>query len=369
MPDNPQPQQSEPPAPEAVAAESPCPKCGAALKLTPGANVLSCQYCGHQQKLLLQGAEVIEWDLEFSLAYGLGASAIRDWSSRKTARCSNCGAAFNLPPHQQLARCEYCLSAQLVRADLAANVLAPDTMRPFGITPEQARARFATWLEGQTAAPASFRQDLQVKDVHGVYVPFWLLDCEVAVTWSATRASLPGSARPARSAVHRYKLDDYAVCASLPLRQAHLGAARAMSLRPASGLVPVDERLFAGCTLESYSVDLATAWQEARSWFVHDAVKRCYEAEAREAVRDVRTTTVLGRRAYRLILLPAYLFTVRYDEREFTIVMDGRDGQVYSSPPVSVVATTLQVLNALAIAALVVALFTGMAFALVMCAG
>jgi DNA-directed RNA polymerase subunit RPC12/RpoP len=93
----------------------------------------------------------------------------------KEYHCNNCGAILITDAQTTATTCSFC-GAGVVLSDRLSGNLAPAQVIPFSISKEQAQEAFKKWCKKGLLTPGDFMTADRIKNITGIYVPFWLYD-------------------------------------------------------------------------------------------------------------------------------------------------------------------------------------------------
>lgn len=109
--------------------------------------------------------------------------------------CKNCGAILITDAQTTATTCSFCGAGVVISERLSGN-LAPVKVIPFTINKAQAQEAFKKWCKGGLLTPSDFMTADRIKNITGIYVPFWLYDVngrgEVAATCTRVRTYTVG---------------------------------------------------------------------------------------------------------------------------------------------------------------------------------
>ena len=146
-----------------------CPHCGADMTWDSVHGMLSCESCGHQMR-----AE----DYQTTSRQPDTSSKEDSVGDLQEYHCQNCGAVLLTDRETAATTCSFC-GAGVVLADRLSGAEAPVLVLPFSISKEQAMAAFKKWCRNGLLTPKGFMTANRVKNITGIYVPFWLYDVGV----------------------------------------------------------------------------------------------------------------------------------------------------------------------------------------------
>lgn len=171
-----------------------CPNCSAPLAYAPGADHVTCEYCGTELSIAdleafyaakeenaakAEEARQKKWDTD-----GAG----KEWSEDEAKilrafTCSSCGAEIVCDENTIATECCYCGNPTMI-AQRYDGALRPDYVIPFQKTKKDAQEAFRNFYKGKLLLPSNFVSQNRVDAIQGMYVPFWLFDSKVTATAS-----------------------------------------------------------------------------------------------------------------------------------------------------------------------------------------
>ncbi len=350
-----------------------CTSCGAELTFAAGTDKLHCEYCGSEQVIgeAAAAAPVLEHDLDAALA-DMPRRLVRDLVQGGTeVRCSSCGAQTVL--QGQAGSCPYCDSpVVLVNAAEQEEVIAPESVLPFKVTVEQARASFHRWVDGLWFAPNDLSERARADKIDGIYLPYWTFDARATTRYRGERGddytdteyytdsqgnrqsrTVTKTRWSSVSGTVRLTFDDVLVCGNAALPRDLIRQLEPWDL---GELRPFDPAYLSGFVAERYAVDLHSAWREGQERMderLRAAVKRDIGGD-RQRIHGMNTD--LADRRFKLCLLPLWISSFRYSGTVYRFLVNARTGEVAGKRPWSWIKIALAVLAALLVVGTVLAL-------------
>ena len=170
-----------------------CPNCGGAVRFDSSSQRMKCPYCdasfdvdelkSYEEEKQSGGQDRMEWD----------TSSGPKWEDDETENmavysCNSCGGEIIGDKSMGAASCPYCGSPVVIAGQFSGD-LRPDYIIPFKLDKDQAVASLKKHLTGKKLLPKIFKSQNHIEEVKGVYVPFWLFQCEAdaRMTYRATR--------------------------------------------------------------------------------------------------------------------------------------------------------------------------------------
>lgn len=329
----------------------PCKSCGADLVFEPGVNELKCPFCGHEEKIPQTAQEIKEYSFNDYLSKprsrGYGKTSGRD------VRCGGCGAVTHLDPSVRATTCAFC-GAPLLTDDQAAgpasdDVIAPEALVPFHITAAQAQEAFRKWISALWFAPNTLKQENHLRQLQGVYRPYWTYDAHTVSHWTGERGDYyyvteeyteyengkpvtrTRQVRRTRwtfvSGVYTEFFDDVLIPAGKTLDFA--------STYRLSALKPYAPEYLSGLGAERYVVSCEEGWGKAKEE-IADAIYSTVRAQIGGDEQRVHSVnTAYSGITYKHILLPLWLSSYRYGNKAYSFQVNGQTGEVGGARPYS----------------------------------
>jgi hypothetical protein len=292
-------------------------------------------------------------------------------------RCENCGAEVQVDPLQRSYICAFCESTYVV--ELPAGRVArqrPEFVIGFAVTREDAAGKFDAWIKkGGWFRPGDLRHAKVDDRLRGVYLPFWSFSMLARSRFSATigeywyrtetyttvqngktvtrtRRVRETEWWPLDGKYHRY-YSGYLVSGSRGLPQRY-----ADSIKPfqTAALKRYQPYFLAGWLAEEYSIEREKAEDLCRQEFERWVREHVEAFLPGDTSRGLDCQTEFSHVNSDLILLPVYLLTYRYQDKQYRFLINGQTGRVYGEKPLSWQRIALAVGIVLAIIALVVLL-------------
>jgi len=176
-----------------------CPGCGADMAFDSQTGMLRCASCGRTDNIDQMAGhkstsqpgdvsyEMNEEDVKAAnsaFEHDYADSSDADEPSKHATfneneateyHCNNCGAVLITDAQTTATTCSFCGSG-VVLGDRLSGALAPALVIPFSINKEQAQEAFKKWCKKGRLTPKDFMTADRIKNITGLYVPFWLYD-------------------------------------------------------------------------------------------------------------------------------------------------------------------------------------------------
>jgi len=343
-----------------------CPNCGADMAFDSQSGMLRCDSCGRTDNIeQMAGMKDLPRDVKVKYEMSdedkkAAKSAFNhDYAdpSDKDApsyhhtlsdseaheyHCNNCGAVIITDINTAATRCSFC-GAGVVLADRLSGVLAPSKVIPFSISKEQAQAAFVKWCRKGLLTPSDFMTADRIKNITGMYVPFWLFDMngrgEIDATCTRVRKYTQGEwIYTETSYYHVYRKVD------LNYNRVPCDASKKMDDKMMDKLEPYQYNnlkdfampYLAGFIAEKYDYtdeDLLPRIKN-RVYSYVDAYLRSTISGYSSVHINRKDINIIKRNAD-YTLMPVWMVCYDYRQTEHIFLMNGQTGKIIGKPPLS----------------------------------
>ncbi len=348
-----------------------CPACGAEAHWNAAKQALVCPYCGtgSPAELAEDGSLVKENDLAAALRR-VGSDQ-RGWQSERTSvRCQSCQAISVFSPDRVGQRCDFCGSPALVPVTETSAPIKPESQLPFLVSEPQVRDALKGWYRTRWFAPNKLKRWALTDTVHGVYLPYWTFDAQVAADWTAdagyyyyetqTYRDSQGKTQtrrvrkvrwvPAAGHVDHF-FDDEMVPGSKGVDPELLPKIEPF---PTKDLLPYDPGYLSGWVVEQYQIDLVAAAERSRKVMDGKLRSMCASQVPGDTHRNLRVSADYSKQTFKHILTPVWLVTFRYGRKVYQVLANGCTGKIAGRYPKSFWKIFFLVLAILAAAGVIV---------------
>lgn len=270
----------------------------------------------------------------------------------QTFTCANCGATTSFDAASQTLRCPFCGTQMATQTTGAAapTITAPRYVLPFKLDKDASGAKVRDWLGGSFFAPGDLKSRSALDRGQGTYVPFWRFDADTDSDWEGEVSQthtrqVPRTITNADGKQERRMVDEQYQTWH-PRKGSHTGhhrtfvcASQGLVQSEADQLMPFPEEamltfstdLLAGYAAEEPGIDERGAWEPGEN--------RIREMERGECDREVerltRVETRISNRQSAVCYLPVWLYTYRYEGKQFRVLVNGHTGEIVGDRPVS----------------------------------
>ena len=245
-------------------------------------------------------------------------------------RCTACGAELAVNGTETSTFCAYCGQATVVQ-DRVDDYLKPDYIIPFKVPRDDAERIIRTQLNKGFFVPKGIK-DFEVEKIRGIYVPFWLFDMHYS-----DRQFYKYSKKQGKTTVTRYEYFE----AKTFFKQLTLDASLNLNDDSSARLEPYDMR-----QLEEFDMAYLSGYYSDRfdvgvADITGNAVLRAGELFNEQAMKEIKHKTGklvkqdpdfnVSKTEY--ALLPAWFLSFKYDEKPYTILVNGQTGKMVGAVP------------------------------------
>ncbi len=333
-----------------------CPSCTGPLHFDGGTGRLQCDYCGsgydvaeiealYAQKDAAAAKNTQEtkekpqndWDIS-----GLNGDWGTDADGMRAYSCPSCGAELICDETTAATACPYCGNPSIVPGQFAGG-FKPDFVLPFRLSKDEAIEALKKHYRKKPLLPKAFSRTNHLAEIKGVYVPFWMFDGEAegGVCYHATRTHVHTSGDYEITETDHF---DIHRAGSVAFEKIPVDASSKMpddymdSVEPYdyAGLKPFSTAYLPGFLADKYDVSIEESRERADT--------RC-EGSLVEALRgtvngydscsETGRSIRLRRGKVHYALLPVWLLSTKWKDRDFLFAVNGQTGKLAGDLPVS----------------------------------
>ena len=331
-----------------------CPSCTATLPFDPTLQKWKCSYCGSEYTLEelekyenAKNADNSE-KTNPSNDVNLGEDSTIDVD---VYECQSCGAKILTDENTTATFCVYCGNTAIIKNRLTGT-LRPTKIIPFKNTKEEAIKTFVNYRKGKPFAPKDFSNKENIEKITGVYIPFWIYDCDVAASLEAVGKNI----KTWTSGDYQYtKTDTYKV-----LREGNMNYEKVPtdasskfdddimdSIEPFNynDLADFSMSYLSGFLSEKYDVEKSEAIERAKTRVVNSTNEKLKETIIGYSTYDVVSSNMnINLKDSNYILLPVWMLNINYRGKVRKFAMNGQTGKMVGDIPIApskVISTSL----------------------------
>ncbi|BAZ33167.1 hypothetical protein NIES4074_56770 [Cylindrospermum sp. NIES-4074] len=358
-----------------------CSGCGADLVFNPQKGMLKCEYCGQEQAV----AQTAEQPQERSYEEHLNHSQTHLEKLSQTAlelSCSQCGANIIFEPPQVAGSCPFCAAKIVAQPKISDPTIAPEGIIPFAVGRQDARKHLQKWINARWFAPGDLKQLAQPEKIQGIYLPFWTYDSQTInsysgqrgdyyyVTETYTETNEKGEQETKTREVHHTgwtwvsgvvacSFDDVLIPATTSVDTHRLNALEPWHLQ--ESLCSYEPSYLSGFEAQRAQITLEEGFEQAKNVMqssITSAVKRDIGGDEQQ-ISNISTN--YHQITFKHILLPVWLTSYRYQNKQFQVMINARTGEVQGDRPYSTLKIIFAILIGLAITASIILLIVWLA--------
>jgi len=329
----------------AVLQEFKCPCCDGAIEFNSRIQKMKCPYCStefemadlqaYADSMASQKEDNMQWD----------AAAGQSWQPGETEgmriyTCNTCGGEIVADDAAGATECPFCGNPVVMTGQFAGD-LKPDLVIPFKLDKKAAIAALKKHYGGKKLLPKVFKDENRIKEVKGIYVPFWLFgaDAEGHVRYKATRIRTWSDSNYNYTETSFYHVvrsgtlgfDHVPVDGSTKIDDTLMESIEPFNL---SGAVDFQTAYLSGYLADRYDVDSETSVQQANA-----RIKRSTEEAFRDTVHGFETVTPISTNislkngTVKYALFPVWILNTKWKDKTYTFAMNGQTGKLVGDMP------------------------------------
>lgn len=329
---------------ENTVIEYKCPCCDAGLKFDSATGSLKCDHCDNTFSVeqLEQLAEIEKEAKEKTEPHWDKYSQTKTEEEATAFICQSCGAEITGDDNMAATECPYCGNPVILRERIDG-ILRPDYVIPFKLDKDAAKGALKKFYKGKLLLPRLFKSENNIDKITGIYVPFWLFDCEAygKVNFDATRVA------SWRSGDYQYtKTSHFLVMrgGEMEFEKIPVDASSKMDDAYMDSLEPFDYsemKDFASAYLSGFFADKYDVSDEDSAPRASERVKNSFQDALRSTVNGYATVTTrstnikTGNSDIKYALFPVYILNTKYRNKTYTFAMNGQTGKFVGKLPIS----------------------------------
>jgi len=323
-----------------------CPCCNAGLVFGSEVQKLTCEYCdntfdldtvrAYNESQVNENSEDLSWEAE----------AKQEWSESEEAslnafRCPACGAEILTDDTTAATFCPFCDNPSIMPTRLSG-ALKPDGVLPFQKSKEDAKAAFLSLCKGKPLLPRDFTSRQRLEKITGMYVPFWLYDCDAdfSGSYKATRIHRWQDSRFIYTRTEHFLLNrkGSAAFTGIPMDgSTKMEDVFMESIEPFdySTMVPFEMAYLTGYLADKYDVPSENGEERIR-----ERVDKSLQDQVQSTLLGYATVIPTNRQIQirhtkaKYVLLPVWMLNTKYNGKLYTFAMNGQSGKMTGSFPV-----------------------------------
>lgn len=320
-----------------------CPCCGGKLEYDGTSGKVKCPFCDNEfdvstfaqldAELDQATEENLDWKNESNDTWG-------EDDGMAYYTCKSCGAQIVMDQTTASSKCPYCDNPIVMMGNVKGD-LKPDFIIPFKLDKKAAEEALAKHLEGKKLLPRAFKDRNHIKEIQGVYVPYWVYNSKAnaSVQYKATKVSHRVEGNWDIEETEHYSVfrNGYMEYENVPVDGASkMDDALMDSVEPFdfSAAVPFQTAYMAGYVADRYDEDSEKCSERANKRIKNSTA----EAFAR-TVKDYTTVEVetqnigLTNGTAKYALLPLWILNTKWNNENYIFAMNGQTGKFVGNLP------------------------------------
>lgn len=320
-----------------------CPACLAELKFNPKVQKWVCKYCGSEYSLEELKQEEIT-----------NQKASKDESVKQTAKksanisynsynCPDCGAEIIMDENTSVTECVYCGNTAIITERLVGE-FAPKQIIPFKKDKNDAIKAFMDYKKGKRFMPKEFTEKKNIEKISGIYIPFYLYDINssASIEVEATRSKTWNEGN------YRYKKTDYfeaTRAGKMSFNMIPTDASKKFpddimdSIEPYDykDLVEFDSSYMSGFLSEKYDLSMDELYERAEKRAKESTIQELLNTVTGYDSKTIKASLAKAEKkdTSKYVLLPVWMLNVKYENKLYTLAMNGQTGKFIGNVPVS----------------------------------
>ncbi len=322
-----------------------CPNCASDIKFDPASQNFKCESCDAvftEQEL----NDIHNFEQNFNETktysfYGAQKENTDAQAGVKEYVCHSCAARLTLDETTAASECPYCGSPIIMNQNLAGEN-TPDCVIPFKLDKKAAGEALKAFCKGKLLLPSNFVDDNKIREMQGVYAPFWLYDCDADgdVLFEATKVRHWSNSDYNFTETRYYNVyrsgnlgfQNIPVDASTKMDDAYMDGVEPYNY---SEVTEFNPGYLLGYTAEKYDVSAEESFPRAETRVI---------SSTEDALRDtvIGYTTVSKRMSnisprdvkFKYALMPVWMLNTKYNGEMYTFAVNGQTGKVSGKLPI-----------------------------------
>ncbi len=327
-----------------------CPNCTGPLKFSTEKGKLACEYCENvydidtiellyeeKDKAAEKAISEPKWDTD---------TAGSEWSEKEAQgirvyNCPSCGSEIICDENTVATGCLYCGNPVVVPGKIGGN-LKPDYAIPFKLNKEAAVKALKEYYKKKPLLPKLFKEENHIKEIKGIYVPFWLFDfdadAKIQYRGKRTRIWVSGDYDIIETSHYRATrwgeicFKRIPVDGSTKMPDAHMDAIEPFDYRE---LETFSTTYLPGYFADKYDVDAKQSAGRANERIKNSAI----DAFARTLNYDswsLDWADIQKKHGeVKYALLPVWMLTTKWKGKIYIFAMNGQTGKLIGDLPIS----------------------------------
>lgn len=314
-----------------------CPNCSAEIVFNPDTQMLKCDFCRSEFTL----SQYKEITASVSESPEDAAKADEFENGTNLYHCESCGADIMADTNTTATFCYYCHNPVILAGKLKGDY-RPSKVIGFRVNRETALESFRKWCGTKKFIPADFKSSQQLEKMTGLYVPFWVANCEMTASCDAmatknVRSWTEGNYRCVETAEYNLIRNAKVKIDGLPADgESKIDDLLMESIEPFdyNDMKPFDMSYLSGFFADKYDVDRAGVFPRIRERattagknVINESIKGYSTVKKNSEYYNIDRTN------WEYAMLPVWFMTYRYEDKIYEFAINGQTGKLAGTPP------------------------------------
>ena len=322
-----------------------CPCCAGMLEFDPNVQQMKCPYCDSEFSVqdIMQAQQEMQnmpdsSDMEWETSQDMWSED--EISGMKVYKCKSCGGEIIAEETVGASKCPYCDNPVVMTGQFGGD-LKPDLIIPFKLDKNAAKAALLKHFEGKKFLPKVFKDQHQIDEIKGVYVPVWLFDAkadasirykaEKRKSWSDNDFDYVKHDYYSVQRSGKMEFENVPVDGSSKMDDTLMESLEPFNVKQA---VPFQTAFMAGYLADKYDVGAEQSIGRA-----NERIRHSVEQAFRDTVRDYtvveteHTVIHLKNAKAKYAMYPVWLLNISWNGKIYPFAMNGQTGKFVGNLP------------------------------------
>ena len=255
--------------------------------------------------------------------------------------CPSCGAQITGDDTLGSTVCPYCGQSTIVKGQFEGT-LRPDYIIPFKVDKKAAMTAFEADFKNAPFLPDEFKSKKKIEEMAGVYVPFWMFDCDcdAYITYNAERVTRWSDSNYNYTKTDYFKLfragsvgfANIPVDGSKKADDAYMEAVEPYNYEDA---VDFNGAYLSGYLADKYDVSAEESIERANERVKNSTIAAFNDTTGMfQAVIPEQSRVSFSNGKIRYSLLPVWMLNIKYLDKMYQFAINGQTGKVVGNYPV-----------------------------------
>ena len=322
-----------------------CPCCGAPLVFS--GNELRCDSCDNTfpvetMQQMSEGMAEAGGESKYNWE-NYQPRSYEDTSEINLANynCPSCGAQITGDDTLGSTVCPYCGQSTIVKGQFEGT-LRPDYIIPFKVDKKAAMSAFEADFKNAPFLPDEFKSKKKIEEMAGVYVPFWMFDCDcdAYITYNAERVTRWSDSNYNYTKTDYFKLfragsvgfANIPVDGSKKADDAYMEAVEPYNYEDA---VDFNGAYLSGYLADKYDVSADESIERANERVKNSTIAAFNDTTGMfQMVTPDESRVSFSNGKIRYSLLPVWMLNIKYLDKMYQFAINGQTGKVVGNYPV-----------------------------------